>query len=228
MLNIFLIFLLTAGVFGNPSGENSDPSPSDEHYQLDSPSIDLKEDGEDIEDQLLRELFDELNSDSERRWAYPRMARVQMVPAGPNSTVYGWLKVYEFKKNGLYIKGKIYNLTPGLHGFHVHSNGSTDLNCTLTGPHFNPDNVTHGGPQSLVHHAGDLGNIFASSNGVAKIEILTRQISLDPSSNYYIMYKSFAVHDGQDDLGLGTAATSSTTGNSGNRVACGIIVPRHH
>jgi Cu/Zn superoxide dismutase len=60
----------------------------------------------------------------------------------------------------------------GLHGFHVHETGSTDQDCALTGLHFNPDNVNHGGPDSAVHHAGDLGNVFAASNGRAKGGVL--------------------------------------------------------
>ena len=181
----------------------------------------------DVEDEVLRTLFEELESDLDRRWDYPRMATVLMVPAGPNSMVYGRLKVYEFRRSGLLVKGQLFNLTPGLHGFHVHVNGSTENNCTATGPHFNPDNVTHGGPQTPIHHAGDLGNVLASSSGIAKIKILTKKMTLNPASPYYIMGRSFAVHVGQDDLGLGSNSLSLSIGNSGIRQACGIIVPRY-
>jgi Cu-Zn family superoxide dismutase len=30
---------------------------------------------------------------------------------------------------------------PGLHGFHLHRDGSTDDDCKAAGPHFNPLNV---------------------------------------------------------------------------------------
>ena len=107
-------------------------------------------------------------------------------------------------------------------------NGSTDADCTLTGPHFNPDNVNHGGPNAAVHHAGDLGNIVASSKGKARVHILNRQLSMDPNSAYFIVGRSMAVHADPDDLGLGGAATSLTTGNSGTRIGCGIIRYKQH
>jgi Cu/Zn superoxide dismutase len=37
----------------------------------------------------------------------------------------------------------------------------------LTGPHFNPNNLTHGAPEDEVRHAGDLGNIVANAEGKA-------------------------------------------------------------
>lgn len=35
--------------------------------------------------------------------------------------------------------------------------------------------------------------------------------------------RGVVVHSGQDDLGLGNSPLSNTTGNSGDRVACGVI-----
>jgi Cu-Zn family superoxide dismutase len=35
------------------------------------------------------------------------------------------------------------------------------------GPHFNPNNLTHGAPEDEVRHAGDLGNIVANAEGIA-------------------------------------------------------------
>ena len=230
MFPILILFLLTASVFGNAINNGDYKDTTEEAFRNSNRIVtegDRQDSGEDVDDEVLRTLFEELDSDPERRWAYPRMATVLMVPAGPNWTVYGSLKVYEFKRTGLLVKGKLFNLTPGLHAFHVHANGSTGLNCTSTGPHFNPDNVTHGGPQTPIHHAGDLGNIFASSNGIAKIKILTNQMTLNPASPYYIMGRSFDVHAAEDDVGLGNNTLSLINGNSGMRQACGIIVPRY-
>lgn len=39
------------------------------------------------------------------------------------------------------------------------------FNCFVTGPHFNPNGLTHGAPEDDVRHAGDLGNIIANANG---------------------------------------------------------------
>lgn len=35
--------------------------------------------------------------------------------------------------------------------------------------------------------------------------------------------RAVVIHSGQDDLGLGGTPLSNTTGNSGSRVACGVI-----
>lgn len=52
------------------------------------------------------------------------------------------------------------------------------LGCTSAGPHFNPFSKEHGAPYDTERHVGDLGNIVAGSDGVAKINITDKVISL--------------------------------------------------
>ena len=67
------------------------------------------------------------------------------------------------------IWGKIEGLAPNsLHGFHVHELGDLTQGCVSLGDHYNPFNKTHGSLTSTVRHAGDLGNIQADQNGVAR------------------------------------------------------------
>lgn len=89
------------------------------------------------------------------------------------------------------------------------------------GPHFNPAGKEHGGPTYEVRHAGDLGNITADDSGVAKIDIVDKQISL--SGNLSILGRTVVVHADEDDLGDGGHELSKTTGNAGARLACGVI-----
>jgi Cu-Zn family superoxide dismutase len=115
------------------------------------------------------------------------------------------------------VEARISGLTPGLHGFHVHERG----NCTApdgssAGPHFNPHSGAHGGPESSSRHAGDLGNIEAGANGVAVYRAEVRGISLGTGVDS-IIGRSVIVHEKPDDL------SSQPAGNSGARLACGLI-----
>ncbi|SCU78468.1 LAFA_0A06744g1_1 [Lachancea sp. 'fantastica'] len=107
------------------------------------------------------------------------------------------------------------------HGFHVHQFGDNTNGCTSAGPHFNPFNKTHGSPSDDVRHVGDLGNILADSNGVAKGSISDSLVKLiGPSS---VVGRTVVVHAGKDDLGKGGNDESLKTGNAGPRPACGVI-----
>uniref|UniRef100_A0A8R1I3E4 Superoxide dismutase [Cu-Zn] n=1 Tax=Caenorhabditis japonica TaxID=281687 RepID=A0A8R1I3E4_CAEJA len=122
------------------------------------------------------------------------------------------------------IQGEIKGLTPGLHGFHVHQYGDSTNGCISAGPHFNPLGKTHGGPDSEVRHVGDLGNVEAGADGVAKVNITDKFITLYGANT--VVGRSMVVHAGQDDLGQGVgdkAEESKKTGNAGARAACGVI-----
>ena len=74
----------------------------------------------------------------------------------------------------------------------------------------------------LFHrHAGDLGNIEATSDKAA-VDITDKQISLFPGKGC-IMGRSVVVHADPDDLGKGGFADSKTTGHAGGRLSCGVI-----
>lgn len=119
------------------------------------------------------------------------------------------------------VSGEISGLTQGLHGFHVHEFGDNTNGCISAGPHFNPFNKEHGGPDHEIRHVGDLGNIIAGESGVAKISIKDSIISLHGDSN--IIGRTVVVHADPDDLGQGGHELSKTTGNAGGRLACGVI-----
>ncbi|CAH1799817.1 unnamed protein product [Owenia fusiformis] len=119
------------------------------------------------------------------------------------------------------VDGELTGLTPGKHGFHIHEFGDNTNGCTSAGPHFNPEGKTHGAPDAAERHVGDLGNVTAGDDGVAKVEITDKLLNLvGPNS---IIGRTVVVHDGVDDLGLGGHELSSTTGNAGGRGACGVI-----
>jgi Cu/Zn superoxide dismutase len=122
----------------------------------------------------------------------------------------------------LYIKGFVVNLPKGLHGFHVHEFGDTSNGCTSAGEHFNPLGRNHGAPNAVDRHVGDLGNIEAKkSNSLTEIDKIDNVMSL--FGEYSVIGRSLVIHSDRDDLGLGNHPLSKTTGNSGGRIACGII-----
>ena len=84
----------------------------------------------------------------------------------------------------------------------------------LSGAHFNPTQKHHGGPMTLDHHAGDLGNIEADASGKAHLDWKGK---LSLSGKDSIIGKSVVVHEKEDDL------KTDPSGNSGARIACGAI-----
>ncbi|VDM46960.1 unnamed protein product [Toxocara canis] len=126
-----------------------------------------------------------------------------------------------FCNSKLQVNGSVSGLSAGLHGFHVHEKGDIGDACKDAGPHYNPFYMDHGGPIFLPRHTGDFGNIMASNSGIATINEIFAATSLLPP--YSIIGRAIVVHAMRDDLGFGNGPTSKTTGESGERVACGII-----
>ncbi|KAJ1820341.1 Superoxide dismutase [Cu-Zn] [Coemansia sp. RSA 2671] len=119
------------------------------------------------------------------------------------------------------IQAKLTGLTPGNHGFHIHEFGDNTNGCTSAGPHFNPFGLTHGAPTAETRHVGDLGNIVADEDGVATLVMEDRQVTL--FGQHSVIGRTVVVHALEDDLGKGGHELSATTGNAGDRLACGVI-----
>ncbi|KAL0751316.1 hypothetical protein Bca101_033319 [Brassica carinata] len=149
----------------------------------------------------------------------PNLRAVALIAGDKN--VRGCLQFIQDTSGTTHVTGKISGLSPGFHGFHIHSFGDTTNGCNSTGPHFNPLNRVHGPPNEEERHAGDLGNILAGSDGVAEISIKDKEIPL--SGQYSILGRAVVVHGDPDDLGRGGHKLSKSTGNAGARVGCGII-----
>jgi len=123
------------------------------------------------------------------------------------------------------ITVNVKGLAPGsTHGWHIHAKGvaAGAVNCTTTAGHFNPLNVTHGGRTAAVRHFGDLGNFVADYQGNVNVVIKDPMVTL--YGKYNVTGLAVVIHEKADDLGLGNATTSKTSGNAGARLACGNIV----
>jgi superoxide dismutase, Cu-Zn family len=112
----------------------------------------------------------------------------------------------------------ITGLEPGQHGIHVHEFGDCSApDASSAGEHFAPQSSPHGSPDDLAsqRHAGDLGNLDADSNGEAHYEYADQVLALSGPNS--IVGKAVVVHADPDDL------ETQPSGNSGDRVACGVI-----
>lgn len=132
-----------------------------------------------------------------------------------------------FKQNSVeektYIEAKVSGLKKNAkHGFHVHEFGDLSKGCLSAGAHFNPDGNPHGGPKDSERHVGDLGNLESNEKGEAHFKLEDDLIHLSGKNS--IVGRSCVVHENEDDLGRGGFEDSKTTGHSGGRIACGVIV----
>ncbi|PYN09771.1 MAG: superoxide dismutase [Candidatus Rokuibacteriota bacterium] len=112
-------------------------------------------------------------------------------------------------------------LPPGPHGAHIHAVGKCDPpDFNSAGPHFNPTNKQHGALNPQGSHAGDLPNLTVGPDGTGRMETTTEQLSLGsgPSSVWDADGSALVVHANADDF------KTDPTGNSGARVACGVLV----
>ena len=140
----------------------------------------------------------------------------------PGQTAYG---VVHFDQPNFFsrckISGDFKGVAPGKHGFHIHQYGNLTKGCTTAGPHYNPFNMTHGGPDMEVRHVGDLGNVEIGEDGTGTYYREDQLITLFGA--YSVLGRSCVLHADVDDLGEGGHELSKTTGNAGARIACGGI-----
>ena len=93
--------------------------------------------------------------------------------------------------------------------------------CVSAGPHFNPHGKTHGSMDDEERHVGDLGNLTAGEDGIAKFDFTDKLVKLNGPLS--VVGRTMVVHADVDDLGKGGVELSKTTGNAGARLACGVI-----
>ncbi len=121
--------------------------------------------------------------------------------------------------DGVHLRGEVGGLAANsAHGIHVHQNGDCSAaDASSAGEHFNPTADPHGKRGSGAHHAGDMDNIVANGNGVATVDMHVMGVTLGGGATNDVGGRALVVHAMADDY------RSQPSGNSGARVACGVI-----
>lgn len=103
------------------------------------------------------------------------------------------------------------------HGLHIHEVGDCSSGDGMSaGGHFNPHGKAHGNPSSASHHAGDLPALQADKKGHASLDAIIDGVTLAPGPAS-IVGRGLILHADPDDY------QTQPTGNSGARIACGVI-----
>ena len=114
---------------------------------------------------------------------------------------------------GVKVVLKAGGLKPGDHGFHIHAVGKCEPPAfTSAGGHFNPRNKKHGKTNPEGAHAGDLPNLKVGADGTGSIDVTAGRVTLKDVAGLALV-----IHADPDD------EKTDPTGNSGARVACGVI-----
>jgi Cu-Zn family superoxide dismutase len=119
----------------------------------------------------------------------------------------------------LNLRQKPGGISPGTHAIHIHEVGKCEPPFTSAGGHFNPLNKKHGFFDNQGRHLGDLPNIHVPEDAPLTVEFLVPQLSLSGgrTSVFDSDGSALVIHQGADDY------QTDPAGNSGDRVACGVI-----
>lgn len=121
---------------------------------------------------------------------------------------------------GLVTSGTLRGLPPGPHGIHLHAVGRCEAPFATAGGHWNPTSRMHGFDNPQGSHLGDMRNITVAPDSSVAVSVATRGGTLRGAAGLIDADgAAIVVHAGADDY------RTDPAGNSGARVACGIVTP---
>lgn len=133
--------------------------------------------------------------------------------------VIGWARFMEDATGVVHVNVKVQGLTPGLHGIHLHAVAACSPSFAAAGGHHNPVGHQHGLENPHGAHGGDLPNLVVNAAGQGHLNVTTDRATLSPGqvSLFDADGSSLIIHAAEDDQ------VTDPTGNSGGRIACGVI-----
>lgn len=124
----------------------------------------------------------------------------------------GLVKFYGTPYGGVLVEAEIFGLpvqkeenSSDFYAFHIHENGDCSADIAHVGNHYNPGKTVH--PQ----HAGDMIPLF-SNQGYAWMSFYDKRFIIPE-----IIGRSVIIHGRRDDF------TSQPSGDSGEKIGCGVI-----
>jgi Cu-Zn family superoxide dismutase len=142
-------------------------------------------------------------------------ARAALAPTAGNQTS-GEVR-FEPRGDEVRVVAKVSGLAPGGHGFHIHEKGDCRAPDAMSAAgHFNPTGKPHGDPARADHHGGDMPMLVADAAGIATLDVAIDTVTIGGGATD-LVGRAVIVHKDADDY------RTQPTGNSGARVACGVI-----
>jgi len=123
-------------------------------------------------------------------------------------------------KKGVLLSIEVSKLSPGQHGIHFHEKGDCKgPDFKSAGGHFGAEGKEHGLDNPKGPHGGDLPNLVVKEDGTATAEMTTQRVTLKSGKNSLLKpgRASLIIHAKLDDQ------KTSPSGDSGDRIACGVI-----
>lgn len=130
--------------------------------------------------------------------------------------------------DGIRVQLEVEGLPAGTHGVHIHETGQCDPSgesaFASAGGHLNPTSREHGLDNPNGPHAGDLPNLEVGSDGRGSLDATAARATADAPSLLLDPERSaIVVHANPDDQRTDNGPDGP--GNSGARIACGVITP---
>lgn len=141
---------------------------------------------------------------------------------GAGQTI-GWARLTEDASGQLHLNVQVAGIAPGRHGVHLHAIGQcVGPAFASAGGHHNPLGAEHGLDNPAGAHAGDLPNLTVNGAGRGHLDGTSHHATLSagPVSLVDADGSAIVIHANEDDQ------VTNPTGNSGARIACGVIEAR--
>jgi Cu-Zn family superoxide dismutase len=122
-------------------------------------------------------------------------------------------------RTGIEVRVQAAGLPAGQYGVHLHAVGRCEGPAfTSAGPHWNPTGRQHGSLNPAGHHLGDLPNLEVDAQGAGRLEFTIAGAATSGAQGLFDADgTALVIHAGPDDY------RTDPSGNSGARIACGVL-----